>query len=577
MEKGMRVYKFYHLRAHSGDERLQKAGENIFLWSSEDILEKFMKRIIIIGIYILAICSCSDGPDLERTQNRSKVSLNGTFLTESPDEISFPVKVLFAIDCSLSMGDEVDGALAGSDPTFMRIDAVRNFIDEYNSNENTSFEIMLWNNDVFETTRTIDGEGGFTKDPDELNRVLDSARNDTMTDYLGTLNDIYVDIERDINSEDDEDLIRSKYIVIFLSDGMSNVQGGRQSDTDIWNSVSDIYDMAMERGVGGFNFHTFLLLGNFPPTESGQMAQGLAEDTLQGMADRGEGQFRLFESAEAVDFINIVDLRLTVEFKIKYLVAFNYNVRPGMELVYVDSDGDGLTDDEESEYGTNPDVNDSDGDGMSDFFEVKSSSPGHALNPLEPDSPCIQNISGAWPDSDSDGLTDCEEYIKGTNRHVADSDRDGIPDGIEFYMGTNPLEIQYTTDSDFDGTEDWMEVRQHTNVTSNDPLIRERYSYNYDVQDNGLVPISQGSDMPSYVREYSFHISNIDVMQTRGLREGDTDIRNSGDNVIRFYIAEVPEDNPDSTPLFRMAEIVVNTDDPVKDIELAPDDFELIQ
>ncbi len=532
--------------------------------------------VVMIALLLFAITGCG-GYELERTQARSKVTLQGMFMTESPDEINFPVKVLFAIDCSLSMGDTINGQVAGSDPHFLRIDAVRDFIDQYNSNENTSFEIMLWNNDVFERTRTIDGSGGFTKDPDELNRVLDAARNDTMTDYLGTLDAIYADIERDINREDEDNLIRTKYVVVFLSDGMSNVQGGSQPNADIWTSVRDLYDMAEQRGVGGFNFHTFLLLGMFPPTANGQLARQLAEETLEGMADEGKGQFRLFDSAEAIDFINVVDMRLTFEYKIKYMVAYNYNVRPGIEIIYADSDGDGLIDADEAAHGTDPGLRDTDNDGMSDFFEVKLSSPGNVLDPLVQDSPCNVPVDGLWPDSDMDGLTDCEEFVKGTNRHLVDTDSDGIPDGIEFLTGMNPLEIQYTTDSDFDGSEDWLEVQQHTNLTSDDPLIRERYSYGYSVVDNGLVPINQGSEQESYVRQYDFTISNLDVMDTGGYTDENGTSWAEGSNLIRFYIAEIPEDNPDAVPIFRVAEVMVNIADENKHITLTPHDFTLIQ
>jgi hypothetical protein len=420
----------------------------------------------------------------------------------------------------------------------------------------------------------------------EINRVLDAAYNDTMTDYLGTLDAIHSDIQRDIrNAENQENLVRTKYIVVFLSDGMSNVQGGRQSDTEIWNRVTEIEEMALEMGVGSFNFHTFLLLGMFPPTAQGQTAQQLAETALQGMADRGNGHFSLFDNAESIDFINIVDMRLTVEFKIKYLVAYNYSVKPGIELVYVDSDGDGLLDEEELIHETDPVVPDTDNDGLSDFFEISVSSPGHELDPLTPDSPCDTWVDGEWPDSDDDGLTDCEEYVKGTNRHLVDTDNDGIPDGIEFRVGTNPLEIQYTTDSDFDGLEDWLEVQQHTNVTSNDPKNRQRYCYHYDIRDEGLVAIEQGSSMPSYVRLYQFDITNIDIMETLANEadlEGDDEPSNgetwsAGDNIIRFFIAEVPEDNPEAPPIFRVADIVVNYHNSNRDVVLTPTDFELMQ
>jgi len=536
-------------------------------------LESQLTTVIVACLLIVSGC---DAPPLERTQDRYIVSLAGSFTTESPDEINFPVKVLFAIDCSLSMGDEVNGTTVGSDPYFLRIEAVRNFIDTYNSNENTSFEIMLWNNDVFERTRTIDGRGGFTKDPDELNRVLDLARNDTMTDYLGTLDAIHTDIQRDINNTDEESLIRSKYVVIFLSDGMSNVQGGSQPNTDIWNSVSEIYEMAEAYGVGGFNFHTFLLLGMFGDTASGQQARAYAENTLQGMADRGNGQFRLFETAESIDFVNIVDMRLTVEYKIKYLVAYNTNVRPGLELVYVDTDGDGLIDADEANYGTDPYAADTDNDGLSDYFEISVSSPGHELDPLLQDSPCDSVGDDPWPDTDHDGLTDCEEYVKGTDRRMVDTDADGIPDGIEFVMGTNPLEIQDTNDSDFDGMVDWLEVQRHTNVTSDDPVIRERYSYSYSIQDAGLVPIEQGVEQPSYVRQYQFSVNNIDIMDTGEHTTASGDIWYQGDNLIRFFIAQVPEDDPDSIPIFRLAEVLVNVDEDGDTIVLTPNDFTLL-
>ncbi len=535
-----------------------------------------IKLILMLAAFLLIAGGCN-GPVLELSQPRSQVVLEGSFMTESPDEINFPVKVLFAIDCSLSMGDSVDGAAVGSDPYFLRIEAARNFINTYNSNENTSFEIMLWNNDVFERTRTIDGRGGFTKDPDELNRVLDAARNDTMTDYLGTLDAIHTDIQLDINHADEGSLVRTKYVVIFLSDGMSNVQGGSQPNSDIWNGVSEIYEMAEAYGVGGFNFHTFLLLGMFGTTESGQQARAYAENTLQGMADRGNGQFRLFETAESIDFVNIVDMRLTVEYKIKYMVAYNTNVRAGLELVHVDSDGDGLIDRDEAVHGTDPFSSDTDGDGLTDYFEIAVSSPGHILDPRLQDSPCDSVGDGPWPDTDRDGLTDCEEYVKGTDRRMVDTDTDGIPDGIEFVMGTNPLEIQDTNDSDFDGMVDWMEVQKHTNVTSNDPIIRQRYSYDYNIQDRGLVPIDQGEDQPTYVRQYYFRISNIDIMNTGGHTADSGDLWSQGDNLIRFYIAQVPEDNPNSTPIFRMAEVLVNVDERNARLVLTPNDFALLE
>ncbi len=528
-------------------------------------------RITLLGAALLLVlaCGCTDSPDLERTQSQTKGALAGSFLTESPDEIQFPVKVLFAIDCSLSMGDEEMGVVAGSDPYFLRIEAAREFINQYNSNENTSFAVMLWSNTVFETTN------GFTKDPAVLEDILTDVQNDTTTDYLGTLDAIYVDLRNDIMNSNEEERVRSKYVVIFLSDGVPNAQGQTQADVDIWRKVDEIAAMVDDYGVGSFNFHTFLLLGNFGNDAYGRARQAEAETTLQGMAERGNGQFRLFENAETIDFINIVDMRLTVEYSVKYLVAYNFNVRPGIELLGVDSDGDGLTDEEEESHGTDPTRRDTDDDGLSDFCEVKMSSPGHVLDPLD----STDSICDAWMagiDSDNDGMTDCEEYVKGTNRFNPDTDSDGMPDGIEFLSGTNPLAADENKDTDFDGVIDWMEVQRHTNVMSNDPRIRERNSYVYDIVDGGLVPINQGTDMESYVRQFTFDVSNIDLADTQAYVMEDGTQWHEGDNLIRFYLAQVPEDRPDSPPIFRMAEVIVNIDDRDRRVVLTPGDFILL-
>jgi len=540
-----------------------------------------IKAIHFFIIIVLAfIPACDEETSWEHQPTRYRVTLSGKFLTESPDEIQFPVKVLFAIDCSLSMGVSADGQTTGSDPHFLRIEAVRQFIDTYNSNENTSFEIMLWNNDVFARTRTSDGQGGFTKDPAELNRVLDLARNDTMTDYLGTLTTIHTDIERDIlnmQQNSPQNLIRSKYIVIFLSDGMSNVQGGIQDDNDIWKKVDDIYSMVMNYDVASFQLQPFLLTGMFDNSQAAQTAKAIAETTLQGMADRGNGTYRTFENAESIDFVNIVDMRLTIEYQIKYIVAYNHNSIPNVEYIECDSDGDGLSDTEEIAEGTNLRNWDTDNDGMSDFFEIRMSSPGHAMDPLISDSPCDYPVSGIWGDTDSDGLSDCEEYVKGTDRYIPDSDRDGIPDGIEFIAGTNPLETQVSNDTDFDGVTDNFEIQMHSSVRITDPKIHERYAYSYQLEDQGLIPLEQGSEQQSYVREYAFTIGGIDLVNTKGNVLSDGTHLFEGDNIISLYIAQVPEDNPQGPPIFRKVVLIVNISEANSTIVLTPGDFDLVQ
>jgi len=87
-----------------------------------------------------------------------------------------------------------------------------------------------------------------------------------------------------------------------------------------------------------------------------------------------------------------------------------------------DADEDGLTNGEEEELGTDPEVADTDKDGVNDGTEVDNGS-----DPLD-------------DDSDDDGLTDGEEAELGSDPNSSDSDGDGYPDAVEVEMGSDPAD-----------------------------------------------------------------------------------------------------------------------------------------
>lgn len=99
------------------------------------------------------------------------------------------------------------------------------------------------------------------------------------------------------------------------------------------------------------------------------------------------------------------------------------NVAPPRLDGAMDADGDGLTNDQELQAGTDVKNPDTDGDGLSDFSELKQ----HRTDPKR-------------FDTDGDGLTDGEEVSKyRTDPLRKDTDGDGYSDGIEVQGGYNPL------------------------------------------------------------------------------------------------------------------------------------------
>ena len=71
-------------------------------------------------------------------------------------------------------------------------------------------------------------------------------------------------------------------------------------------------------------------------------------------------------------------------------------------------------------------VLDSDGDGIPDDWETQN-----GLNPFD--------SADAAKDLDNDGLTNLREYNLGTNPQARDTDGDGVSDGLEVTTGTDPL------------------------------------------------------------------------------------------------------------------------------------------
>lgn len=107
-----------------------------------------------------------------------------------------------------------------------------------------------------------------------------------------------------------------------------------------------------------------------------------------------------------------------------------------------DPDGDGLSNSEEKELGTDPNNPDSDGDGLRDGDEVNT----YKTNPLN-------------EDSDDDDLSDRLEIVNHkTNALKLDTDEDGLADGVEVnHFKSNPLK----KDTDNDKLNDFDEVNKH--------------------------------------------------------------------------------------------------------------------
>jgi outer membrane protein OmpA-like peptidoglycan-associated protein len=214
-----------------------------------------------------------------------------------------------------------------------------------------------------------------------------------------------------------------------------------------------------------------------------------------------------------------------------------------------DPDGDGLTNREEKELGTNPKSPDSDGDGLTDGSEVRQ----HTTNPLR-------------EDSDGDGLKDGEEITRhGTDPMKADSDGDGLKDGDEVLQHrTDPLKadtdadglndgdevVKYHTDvfkldTDGDGLSDGDEVTKHRT----DPLKRDTDGGTVDdgvEVARGSDPLAPSDDVPPKKEELKIEVGRAIVLDGIVFATGKREITPASESVLEIAFNTLAQ-NPDIT------------------------------
>jgi Bacterial TSP3 repeat len=252
------------------------------------------------------------------------------------------------------------------------------------------------------------------------------------------------------------------------------------------------------------------------------------------------------------------------ELKLKRLIAMNRNALSRNGAVLIDSDGDGLSDEDEKRIGTDPTNPDTDGDGLSDGVEVRM-----GLDPLTPNL-----INGCNPQNDEDGdrLNDCEERVLGTDACIADTDGDGLPDLVEFLNGTNPLVPEDLNDDDRDGLDNVNEVLAHTDPLSADiPFQRER-GYGYSVTDAPKTVDGRAC--------YNIDIYNVTVVGTeqRPSPDGSGLVIAKGTNDIYIYLQVGQDNDPRGTGIGSLFVPTVRftppaTRRPSGVITFTPDDF----
>ena len=565
--------------------------------------------IRVITCLMLFVSACTE-VDVMLTWSDNLISLQGEICTQPAQEVSIPVRVLFVVDVTSSMGYvDSQGQPFGNDPYDLRADAVQRAIEQYCHQDNYAFGLIRFAEDSGQTSdigpdQPEDLTGGFIDCNQDLNlnakfgvALKKLAEADGWTPYITTLSLVQRVLADDIASLPEDVAPTSRYVVVFLSDGEPCHL--TQADSNEWVMTGEDFDevfrqiegiMELEKKVGDIIFHTSYLQNDSVDDCNNLWDDEITspESLLSSMAKKGSGEFRLFEQAEDIDFLDLVDGTVYRSFELSYVIASNRNARLSIvdnELVLApDSDADGLVDQDEEKFGTDPTLEDTDADGCRDGVEVLRGYwplTGVESDPSASSDPCGNNYwDGVHQDTDADGLYDREELLVTlTNRMQPDSDSDGLPDGVEFFSGTNPHhnDILIPINTDADTRSNWLEAQMHTLPQVEEERYRSGglafFSYQYQ---SGFV-----GDGPDGTRCYSIEVGNISLVETSpGFPTMDQPTYN---NTIDLYLVEHAIGSDAQAPIYLKSTYhkwYTQVDPIPKDqtrIEIKQEDFEILQ
>ncbi len=554
--------------------------------------------LFLIVCFGLALLACTDAalegmPPPPPAIADNKLAISGEVCTKDPEELVFPLRVVFLVDCSHSMAvtDSVN-AVTGETG---RERAVRETVEELLSRGgDVKISVVRFHSAAQPLTAELDADGQyvsyFSDDLTFINaRIAGLGMTERTTNYIRALSEAYAEIRHELMNAEQESLALSTYHVIMVTDGIPDVEGDetRENSTDnILDAVEGIMDLGRLFHIDNMSVSTAFLSTNSPEVNK------VAEDQLQAMAEQGNGTYRSFASGGELNFLHINLTTLRRVFTLKTLVAQNINAVVDTDKVLADSDGDGLADETEFAIDSDPFSPDTDGDGCRDGMEYRYKTSG--MDPIDPGDclcyvpdycfdddddgvcdcedgaepgSCCQDEDGDglcdcidvdgdgrcdpenYTDFDGDGLFNCEERYTGTNRSGADSDGDGLVDFLELRFGTSPDIDDIADDLDWDAVANGEEVRTATDPGHENPGGRSDQAYRYQLWESRVEESKTC---------YGFDVENISLTEvvpgTDAQRTtGPAGQGYSGTNRILIYMGEVPFDDMESYARFRVA------------------------
>ncbi len=431
-----------------------------------------MAHRLLIALFLMA---CTDAgleplPPATPPVTDNLIRISGRVCTEPADISPFPVKLLFVLDQSAS--------LQCTDSNNNRFGAVNQVIDDLYPLPNAFFGFIGFS--------SWSRKQQFTRNQDEIEPYLDPAQGlGPATDYQGSLASTLQMLEQDMIDSGPAQRARTRYVVVFVSDGMPEprCRGGCEDDeercTDGVDSDGDGLVDANDPDCADIDDNS-LRPDNLYPFCNTDLP--ISDGTYVDRGGRCPEYNQPRQILQRVEELRTLELLYSVGEIVLHTVfitspeeviaanprcgddaaaTFGYSAPIARELLSEMARVGG---------GAFRDVNIHDNDtSFLDFDFTSLRTPYHATAFVAYNENAISTTEGLIPDSDADGLSDAEEFLVGTRSDNPDSDdNDGYSDLFEARYQSNgfdpldpdipALRCEDPSDTDGDGIGDCEEA-----------------------------------------------------------------------------------------------------------------------
>ena len=443
------------------------------------------RRVSIATLAALTLGSvaCSDvrleAPieDVQQITVDNELTITGNFCASAAGNVEYPVKVMFVVDGS--------GSQQFTDQNRQRVVAVEETINALIGKGNTYFKVLVFNASVSATpappSNGMCGGDAFTRDIGELTNALNNlAEADTLTDYQGALSLAYQELERDMmctaqcgvpgadvvglacndayrasNRSGPAALGRTKYVVVFISDGMPDPQctigigndldpitGGPYLICESANFVNcllnrdELNQCGPDFGICGTPPNTAFgcawngLAPNCCPQDGNLNLFGGAASELEGGNDYNQ-PYQILEKVSAI--MDLTERFQVGELRVHAGLVFDPLADPTVIAIFGDASQAAPLMTQVAELGNGEYMEIYGGDQI-DFLTInfEAIKQQRVIRAFFADNRAARlRVGGLEPDTDLDGLTDAEEFEAGTDPTQPDTDGDGYSDLVE--------------------------------------------------------------------------------------------------------------------------------------------------